>query len=98
MKNLKNGKAMYIDDVPNEALKAESDDLKRPIRHLFNTVYKKSVFLDMWCGFIIVPIHKKNERLDVNNHWCIIIPSCLGKLSLPIINKRIKECMLNSNK
>ena len=40
MKNLKNGKAMYIDDISNKAPKAGSDDLKRPIRHLFNTVYK----------------------------------------------------------
>ena len=47
MKNLKNGKAMYIDDVPNEVLKAGGDDLKQQIRHLLNTVYKKSIFPDL---------------------------------------------------
>ena len=73
MKNLKNGKAMYIDDILNEALKAGSDDIKRPIRHLFNIVYKNSVFPDLWCNGIIVPIHKKNDRLDMNNYWGIII-------------------------
>ena len=98
MKNLKNGKAMYIDDIPNEALKAGSDDLNRPIRHLFNTVYKNSVFPDLWCDGIIVPIHKKNDRLDVNNYRGIIISSCVGKLFLRIINRRIEKFMSNSNK
>ena len=73
MKNLKNGNALYIDDIPNEALKAGSDDLKRSIRQLFNTVYKISVFPDLWCDGIFVPIHKKNEQLDVNNYRGIII-------------------------
>ena len=51
--NLKNGKAMYIDDIPNEALKAGSDNLKRPIRHLFNRLYKNSVFPDLWCDVLL---------------------------------------------
>ena len=52
MKNLKNDKAMYIDYIPNEALKAGSDDLKRPIRHLFNTVYKIQYF--RVCGVMVL--------------------------------------------
>ena len=55
---------MYIDDVPSEALKAGSDDIKRPIRHLFNIVYNKSIFPDLWCDGII----EKYDRLDVNNY------------------------------
>ena len=79
---------MYIDDVPSEALKAGSDDIKRPIRHLFNIVYNKSIFPDLWRDGII----EKYDRLDVNNYRGIFfISSCLGKLFLGIINKRIEN-------
>ena len=61
----KTGKAIFIDDVPSEALKAGSDYLKRPVRHLFYIMYRKSIFPDLWCDGII------ETFMSNSNKWCI---------------------------
>ena len=97
-KTLKSGKSFYLDDISNESLKSGYETLKRPLKHLFNIIYQKGSFPDMWRDGFIVPIHKKNDILDVNNYRGIIISSCIGKLFLKILTKRIDMSMRSTHK
>ena len=44
-------------------------------------------FPKIWSDGIIVPLHKKDDKLDTNNYRGIVISSCLGKLLLRILTK-----------
>ena len=82
IKSLKSRKSFYLDDISNESLKSGYEALKRPLKHLFNTIYQKGSFPGIWRDGFIVPIHKKTDILDVNNYRGIIISSCIGKFFL----------------
>ena len=92
-KDIKIGKSAHFDNIGNEILKYGLDQLKRPLAHLYNIVINKGEFPSLWSDGLIVPLHKKDDRLDTNNYRGIIISSCLGKLFLRIITKRINDFM-----
>ena len=98
IKGLKSGKAVYFDEISNDALKSGYEELKEALTHLFNIIYGQGVYPDAWCDGFIVPIHKKNNIMDVNNYRGIIISSCIGKLFLRIITRRIEDFMISSHK
>ena len=88
----------YLDEISNEAFKTGYEELKRPLVHLFNNIYNNGVYTDTWCDGFIIPIHKKNDVLNVNNYRGIIIPSCIDKLFLRVVAKRIEEFISASGK
>ena len=55
------------------------------------------VFPDKWTEGVIIPLHKKGDRCDVNNYRGITLVSCLSKLFTSILNKRIVFYCENNN-
>lgn len=98
VKHLKLGKSVYLDEVSNEAIKCGYSYLDKCLLHLYNTVLKSRVFPDLWSESIITPLHKKGDKLDVNNYRGIMISSCVGKIFLKILTKRIDQLMKNNKK
>ena len=93
VKDLKMKKATHFDNIGNECIKYGLESLKGPLIHLYNTVIDNGTFPEIWSDGLIVPMHKKEDRLDTNNYRGIIISSCLGKLFLRILTKRINDFM-----
>ena len=98
VKTLKSGKSFYLDDISNESLNSGHETWKRPFKHLSNICYQKASFPEIWRDGFIVPIHTTNDILDVNNYRGIIISSCIGKLLLKILTKRIDMSMRSTYK
>ena len=98
IKDLKIGKATFLDELSNELFKFTFDTLCRPLLHLFNTILSMGDFPSPWSEGLIVPIHKKNDRLCVDNYRGIIISSCIGKVFIKILTKRIDNFMIDSGK
>ena len=98
IKELKNGKAFFSDNIGNEALKHGLIYIKESLRYLLNVVFQKGHFPTKWADGIIIPLHKKDDKADVNNYRGIIISSCLSKVLLKILNKRIDGFMSQSGK
>ena len=98
IKNLKNGKSVFTDNIGNEALKHGHVYFKESLSHVLNIVFQNGVFPKMWAEGIIIPLHKKNNRLDINNYRGIIISSCVSKVLLRILTKRIDKFMSQSGK
>ena len=98
VQSLKSGKSVYLDGVSNEVIKFGFNNLDRSINHLYNTVLKCKVFPDLWAESLIIPLHKKGDTHDVNNYRGIMISSCVGKLFLKILTKRIDTFMIENDK
>ena len=96
VKDLKSNKSSYLDSISNEVIKHGLDILAVPLLMLYNKVISFGSFPKIWSDGIIVPLHKKDDKLDTNNYRGIIISSCLGKLLLRIITKRIDGYMTTS--
>ena len=90
---MKSGKAAYVDDISNDAIKTGLPILEKSLLHLYNTVTFSHTFPDSWNEGIVTPIHKKGNKLDVDNYRGIIISSCVGKIFLKIITTRIESYM-----
>ena len=98
MKELKMGKSTYFDNIGNEVIKYGYNILEEPLNKLYNKVFASCTFPTAWGDGIVVPLHKKNDKMDVNNYRGIIISNCVGKLFLRIINKRINDFMSKHDK
>ena len=93
MKNTKAGKTTFLDDISNDALKLGLPVLEKAILYLFNNVMHVQTFPESWNEGLIVPIHKKGDKLNVDNYRGIIISSCIGKIFLKVIASRIDSYM-----
>ena len=98
VRSLKSGKSVYLDGISNEVIKFGFSVLDKSFLHLYNTVLKCKVFPDLWAESLIIPLHKKGDTHDVNNYRGIMISSCVGKLFLKIMTKRIDTFMITNKK
>ena len=91
-------KSVFTDNIGNEAIRYGYVHLKESICHLFNAVLHSGTFPKQWADGLIIPLHKKGDRMDVNNFRGIVMSSCVSKLLLKIITKRIDACMTLSGR
>ena len=90
-------KASGPDQISNEMLKCSSHILIEQLLLLFNDILDSGIFPQSWRLSFLTPVFKKGDRNDANNYRGIAISSCLGKVFLSIINKRISTFLENSN-
>ena len=93
IKDLKSGKASILDNISNGVIKCGRLSLSQPIMHLFNTTLKEGGVPNDWSDGLIIPIHKKGDRLIANNYRGIIISSCMGKIFIKMLTRRIDQHM-----
>ena len=88
MKHAKLGKAVGIDNLPNEVLRNTS--LLSVLQKLFNVCFPNGIVPSMWCSSIIHPILKdgKDYRDPMGNR-CISLMSTVAKMFSFILNKRL---------
>ena len=96
MKSVKSGKATYLDDVSNDAIKLGLPILEEALQHVFNIVTSVQTFPGTWNVGLITPLHKKGDKLNADNYLGIIISSCVGKIYLKLTS-RIEKCMITNN-
>jgi hypothetical protein len=65
---LKSYKTPGTDHIPSELIKAGGETLCSDIYKFICYVRNKEKLPQQWKESIIVPIHKKGERTDCNNH------------------------------
>ena len=97
LKNLKNDKSPGSDKIINEFLKYNTDLFKKTILKIFNVLFDKGYFPDVWSTGLIIPIFKAGDEHDVNNYRGISLLSCVGKLFTCIINNRLNKWAESQN-
>ena len=89
-KKLKNNKACGQDMINNEMIKCTiGTRFIEIILHVFNLIFDKSQFPEIWKIGYIVPIFKGDDSSDPSNYSGIAITSCSGKLFSLILNDRL---------
>jgi hypothetical protein len=65
---LKKYKSPGSDEIPAELIQAGGEILLFVIYKLINSVWNKEVLSNQWKESIIVPVHKKCDKIDCNNY------------------------------
>ncbi|XP_071959459.1 uncharacterized protein [Antedon mediterranea] len=93
----KNHKAPGIDSIPNELLKFGGDKLIQSLSQLFNRLLELQTIPDEWNKGIIIPVHKKGPKNDLNNYRGITLNSCVSKVFTRIISNNISKFLESNN-
>ena len=92
IKSLKANKSPGPDLVINEFFINACDVLKTKLTLLFNFVFNNGHFLKQWVDGLLIPIHKKGSKSNIDNYRGVTLLSSLGKLFTRILNNRLSFC------
>jgi hypothetical protein len=71
VEKLKSHKSPGIDQIPAELIKAGGRTIRCAIHKVIISIWNKEDLPEEWKESIIVPIHKKGDKIDSNNyHFC----------------------------
>ena len=90
MKGLRNGKAVGLDDIPNEFIKYGGDGLRKALAKLFTGFTKWEWTPEEWAQERVTLLHKGKTKRNLDNYRGISISSNIGKLFCKIISKRLR--------
>jgi len=89
--SLKNNKAPGIDGLVIEMIKTGSDILLPFLVELFNLVLRKGHFPSKWSQALLMPLHKKGSKNDVNNYRGIALLNVIGKIFTKCLTLRLTK-------
>nr|KAG5696667.1 hypothetical protein BaRGS_023076 [Batillaria attramentaria] len=78
---LRNGKAAGPDEIPAEAIKADTETAVNMLHSLFNKIWEKEEVPAQWKEGIVIKLPKKGDLRDCSNYRGIMLLSVPGKLS-----------------
>ena len=58
---------------------------------LFNAIFDSGEFPEQWLEGVIIPIHKKKDKYDVNNYRGITLLSCFSKIFTGVLDNKIMK-------
>ena len=82
---------MYLFILINEYFIHGKQVLVPVLCNLFNKIFENGHFPEEWSEGYIIPLHKKGNRDEVENHRGITLLSVLGKLFSRVLNNRLHE-------
>ena len=89
VKSLKNNKAVGIDQISNEMIKAAMPLMINPLKNIFNAILCNKHYPEAWKLGIIVNLFKSGDIYDTDNYRGLTINSCLAKVFNTIMNNRL---------
>ena len=89
IKSLKNNKSPGKDTIPAEIWKYGGEILEEKIYNLILSIWKEERIPEMWEEGIIIPLHKKGDRLVCNNYRGISLWPTAYKIFTKIIHQRL---------
>ena len=91
IQGLKDGKAMGIDEVPNEALKHATPKFLRSLTKLYNLVQSTGKTPEVWKTGRLVLIHKSGSLTDMGNFRPLTVIVAESGLFSKVLNTRLTE-------
>nr|KAG5712763.1 hypothetical protein BaRGS_029818 [Batillaria attramentaria] len=89
---LRNGKAAGPDEIPAEAIKADTETAVNMLHSLFSKIWEKEEVPAQWKEGIVIKLPKKGDLRDCSNYRGIMLLSVPGKIaSLRIIVEQSLE-------
>ena len=93
----KNNKSPGLDGITNELLKNGGNSVHLSLYAMFVKLREFECVPDDWNKGIIIPIHKKGTKCDLNNYRGITLNSCVSKIYNRLITKSISSFLEANN-
>nr|KAG5694841.1 hypothetical protein BaRGS_028769 [Batillaria attramentaria] len=90
---LKNGKAAGPDEIPAEAIKADTETAVNMLHSLFSKIWEKEEVPAQWKEGIVIKLPKKGDLRDCSNYRGIMLLSVPGKVLNRILLERMREAV-----
>ena len=97
MSILKARKSTGPDRISNEILEVVYEVFPNLILKIFNHIFRTGIYPKEWTISYLVPIHKKDSKLEIGNYRGICLMSCLGKAFSKILNTRLINWLAENN-
>ena len=89
LKNLKKSKSTSIDGLDNFCVKAASEIIAQPVHHIVTLSLMQRKFPSAWKLSKIIPLYKKDSKLDCKNYRPVAILSPLSKILEKLVYEQI---------
>jgi hypothetical protein len=77
--------------IPAELIQAGGEILRSKIHKLINCIWNKEELPNQWKESIIVPVHKKGDKIECSNYQGISLLSTLSSILLSRLSPYIEE-------
>ncbi|RUM94910.1 MAG: hypothetical protein DSZ28_00750, partial [Thiothrix sp.] len=98
LQRVKPGKAPGLDGIPGECFKVSACKIVPFLTDMFNAIFETQHFPKEWSRSVVVPIHKKGNKLEPNNYRGISLLPILSKVFSSILTRRLRTWLENENK
>lgn len=86
---LKNWKAPRSDNIPAELLKYGGNNLQNVLFRVCDTIWKEEQMPTSWHEAVIIPLHKKGDKMECDNYRGISLLNTAYKIFSKILLKRL---------
>ena len=97
LKNLKNSKSTGVDGLDSYSVKLGADIIARPLHHIITLSLMQNKFPKGWKYTKLIPLHKKQSRLERKNYRPVALLSPLSKILEKVVYLQLYN-YLSSNK
>ena len=97
LKNLSANKATGLDKIPCRLVKMAAPFINDSLSSMFNASIISSIFPSDWKLAKIIPIHKGNEKDELNNYRPISILSSISKVLERLIYNQVYDYLSSNN-
>ena len=91
LKNLKNSRSTSVDELDNFCVKLAADLIDRPLHHIITLSVMQSRFPRSWKYSKVIPLHKKDCKLERSNYRPVSILSPLSKILEKVVYEQLYE-------
>ena len=97
IKNLNNNKSVGPMSIPSAILKQIAPTISAPLSKIINLCFETGLFPTCLKTANVIPVHKKESKLNINNYRPISLLSNIGKMIEKLMYIRLYSFLNNSN-
>ena len=97
LQNQKTDISPGVDDINPRILKENSEELSDVLCKLYNLSVNKGALPDDWKASIVIALHKKGSKSNINNYRLVSLTSVVCKVLETILVDKIMEYFKSNN-
>ena len=97
LKSLKNSKSTGVDELDSYSIKIAADIIAKPLHHIITLSLMQNKFPKSWKYTKLIPLHKKQSKLERKNYRPVALLSPLSKILEKVVYLQLYS-YLSSNK